>query len=63
MDFWEIKRIQITELVKKPIKSHQNMGCRMSVKLHFLYSHLDFFQVLVTSVRSMVRDFTWIMSQ
>ena len=32
------------ELMKKLIKSYQNMGCRMSVKLHFLYSHLDFFQ-------------------
>ena len=32
------------ELVKKLIKSYQNIGCRMSVKLHFLCSHLDFFQ-------------------
>ena len=32
------------ELVKKLIKSYQNMGCRISVKLHFLCSHLDFFQ-------------------
>ena len=32
------------KLVKKLIKSYQNMGCRMSVKLHFLCSHLDFFQ-------------------
>ena len=32
------------ELVKKLIKSCQNMGCRMSVKLYFLCSHLDFFQ-------------------
>ena len=32
------------ELVKTLIKSYQNMGCRMSVKLHFLCSHLDFFQ-------------------
>ena len=32
------------ELVKKLIKSYQNMGCRMSVKLHFLCSHLDFLQ-------------------
>ena len=32
------------ELVKKLIKSYQNTGCRMSVKLHFLCSHLDFFQ-------------------
>ena len=32
------------ELVEKLIKSYQNMGCRMSVKLHFLCHHLDFFQ-------------------
>ena len=32
------------DLVKKLIKNYQNMGCRMSVKLHFLCSHLDFFQ-------------------
>ena len=32
------------ELVKKLIKSYQNIGFRMSVKLHFLCSHLDFFQ-------------------
>ena len=32
------------ELVKKLIKSYQNIGCRMSVKLHFLCSRLDFFQ-------------------
>ena len=51
------------ELVKKLIKSYQNMDCRMSVKLHFLCSDLDFFQeILVTLVRSMVRDFTKILS-
>ena len=32
------------ELVKKLIKSYQNMGCPMSVKLYFLCSHVDFFQ-------------------
>ena len=32
------------ELVKKLIKSYQNMGCCMSVKLHFLCSLLNFFQ-------------------
>ena len=51
------------ELVKKLIKSYQNMSCRMSVKLHFLCSHLDFFKkILVTLVRSMVRDFTRILN-
>ena len=32
------------ELLEKLIKSYQNMGCRMSVELHFLCSHLDFFR-------------------
>ena len=32
------------ELVARLIRSFQNMGCRMSLKLHFLCSHLDFFQ-------------------
>ena len=31
------------ELMKKLIKSYQNMGCRMSVEPHFLCSHLDIF--------------------
>ena len=52
------------ELVKKRIKSYQNVGCCTSVKLHFLCSHLDFFQeIVVTSVRSMVKDFTRILSE
>ena len=43
-EFLENKRNQnYKELVKKLIKSYQNMGCRMSVKLHFLCSHLEFF--------------------
>ena len=50
------------KLIKKLIKSYQNTGCRMSVKLHFLCFHLDFFKkILVTLVRSMVRDFTRIL--
>ena len=31
-------------MVKALITSNQNMGYHMSLKLHFLYSHLDFFQ-------------------
>ena len=43
-EFLENKRNQnYKELVKKLIKSYQNMGCRMSVKLHFLCAHLEFF--------------------
>jgi len=28
----------------KTLITTQSMECRMSLKLHFLYSHLDFFQ-------------------
>ena len=31
------------ELVEHMIDSYKNMGCNMSLKIHFLYSHLDFF--------------------
>lgn len=31
------------EVVDKLMKSYEKMGCRMSLKLHFLHSHLDFF--------------------
>ena len=30
-------------LVSNLIKSYEKLGCRMSLKLHFLHSHLDFF--------------------
>ena len=26
------------------IESYEKLGCRMSLKLHFLHSHLDFFR-------------------
>ena len=29
--------------IEKLLKSYENMGCRMSLKIHFLYSHLNFF--------------------
>ena len=32
------------ELVARLMKSFQNIGCRMSLRLHFLCSHLNFFQ-------------------
>ena len=32
-----------TELVKNMLKAYKNMGSRMSLKIHFLHSHLDFF--------------------
>jgi hypothetical protein len=30
-------------LVESLVKHYQELGCRMSLKLHFLDSHLDFF--------------------
>ncbi|KAI6661755.1 hypothetical protein LOD99_9889 [Oopsacas minuta] len=51
------------EIVNTLITSHQKMGYRMSLKLHFLCSHLDFFQEnLGISARNMARDFTKIFS-
>ena len=29
--------------IEKLLKSYEDMGCRMSLKIHFLYSHLSFF--------------------
>jgi len=31
------------ELVNKLLQSYQKLGCNMSLKIHFLHSHLDFF--------------------
>jgi len=31
------------ELKENMLKSYERMGCRMSLKMHFLHSHLDFF--------------------
>ena len=31
------------QLVQNMLKSYERMGCRMSLKMHFLHSHLDFF--------------------
>ena len=31
-------------VVSNLIESYEKLGCRMSLKLHFLYSHLDFFR-------------------
>ena len=30
--------------IEKLLKSYEDMGCRMSLKIHFLHSHLNFFQ-------------------
>ena len=45
--------------VENLLEAHKKMGCLMSLKIHFLYSHLDFFQqTLVRSATSKVKDFT-----
>ena len=37
------KALNYIELVEHMIESYKNMGCNMSLKIHFLHSHLDFF--------------------
>ena len=32
------------EIIQQLIKTFQKLGCRMSLKLHFLHAHLDFFR-------------------
>jgi hypothetical protein len=40
-------------------ETFRNMGCNMSLKLHFLHSHLGFnLATLQMSVMSMIRHFT-----
>ena len=31
------------QLVNNLLQSYQKLGCNMSLKIHFLHSHLDFF--------------------
>jgi len=35
------------ELVNNLLQSYQKLGCNMSLKIHFLHSHLDFSQRIV----------------
>jgi len=37
------RRAQNYELVNNLLQSYQTLGCNMSLKIHFLHSHLDFF--------------------
>ena len=37
------KSADYRDLVTNLLASYNTMGCRMSLKLHFLHSHLDFF--------------------
>ena len=51
------------KLVEKIINSYQKMLCYMFVKLDFLCSHLNFEENHGDILRSIVRDFTRILSQ
>ena len=39
------------EIVGELLQSYQNMGCNMSLKIHFLDSHLDFFHDNLGAIR------------
>jgi len=42
--FWGNKRAQnYEELVNNLLQSYKKLGCNMSLKTHFLHSHLEFF--------------------
>ena len=42
--FWGNRRDQnYEELVNNLLQSYQKLGCNISLKIHFLHSHLDFF--------------------
>ena len=38
------RRDDYAMVVSNLIESYKKLGCRMSLKLHFLHSHLDFFR-------------------
>jgi len=38
-----IKAKNYGELVEDKLNAYQTMGCNMSLKIHFLHSHWDFF--------------------
>jgi hypothetical protein len=41
--FWEITRQKTHEIVSDLLTAYKAMGCNMSIKVHFLDSHSDFF--------------------
>jgi hypothetical protein len=46
--FLENRRAQNYEgIVNNLFQSYQNLGCNMSLKIHFLHSHLDFSQRII----------------
>ena len=38
------------DLVEALLQSYCKLGCRMSIKMHYLHSHLDFFRSNLTDV-------------
>ena len=43
MVFWEISKLQISEFVQDLVDSYEQLECNMPLKMHFLFSHLEFF--------------------
>ena len=57
--FLDVKSADYAQLVDNLIRRYETLGCRMSIKLHFLHSHLITFQeILVHTARKKVKDFT-----
>ena len=52
------KAANYAALVDGLIESYQQLGCNMSLKLHFLHSHLSFSKRMEMSVMNMVSVFT-----
>ena len=54
------KAANYQDVVQDLLTSYKAMGCNMSLKIHFLESHLDFFpqKISVKSVTNTVKDFT-----
>ena len=40
---WQHEIQNFSELVENLLQAFHNLQCNMSVKVHFLYSHLDYF--------------------
>jgi len=53
------KSVNYQDVVQDLLTSYKAMGCNMSLKIHFLESHLEFFEkISVKSVTNTVKDFT-----
>ena len=54
------KAANYQDVVQDLLTSYKAMGCNMSLKIHFLESHLDFFsqKISAKSVTNTVKDFT-----